>query len=247
MTAAAPAAAAASGSVRVWDLPLRLFHWLLVAAVALALLSAEEDSALNQWHILSGWVAGILVLFRLVWGIVGGEHSRFASFVRLSGVGAHVRELLRGRPAPTLGHNALGALSVLLLLLLVAATVCTGIILAEDLHELLGWTLLGLVAIHVAAVILMSVLTRESLVGAMITGRKRASRHPGADDARRPGWLGTIVALLALAGSVYAVRSYDPQAFTLRSAESYEHGPAGEGGGERGEDEAHEGRGGDRD
>ncbi|MGZ8337012.1 MAG: cytochrome b/b6 domain-containing protein [Allosphingosinicella sp.] len=229
---AVSSASARTDAVRVWDLPLRLFHWLLVVSVALALLSAEEESVLNQWHVLSGWVAGILVVFRLIWGIVGGEHSRFASFVHLSGVGGHVRELLQGRPRPTLGHNALGALSVLLLLLLVGATVWTGIILAEDLHELLGWGLLALVGIHVAAVVLMSVLTRENLVRAMITGRKRASRHPGAREARRPGWLGTILALLVLAGTVYAVRAYDPLAFTLRSAESYEHG-RGQGGDEQ--------------
>ena len=70
------------GQVRVWDAPVRLFHWLLVAAVALALLSSDEDSALNQWHVLSGWVAAILVVFRIVWGFAGGEHSRFGDFLR---------------------------------------------------------------------------------------------------------------------------------------------------------------------
>ncbi len=228
--------------IRVWDLPLRLFHWLLVVAVALAFLSSEEDSVLNQWHIVSGWAAGLLILFRIVWGFVGGEHSRFADFVRPSGVGRHVGQLLRARAEPTLGHNALGAMSVLLLLLMVAATVWTGVILMEEAHELIAWTLLALVAVHVVAVIVMSLLTKESLVTAMITGTKPAIRHPGSGDARRPGALGLIVAAAAVAGSVYAIQAYDPFAFTLRSAEDYEHGVGGDqerGGGD--EDEAHEG------
>ena len=213
--------------ISVWDLPLRMFHWLLVIAIALAFLSSEEDSVLNQWHILAGWIAGVLIVFRVVWGFVGGEHSRFTDFVRPSEFARHVGELLRGRPEPTLGHNALGALSVLLLLALVAATVWTGVILAEDTHELLAWTLLALVAIHVAAVIIMSVLTRENLVAAMITGTKPVEPHPGARNAKRPGVLGLLIASAVLIGTVYAIRTYDPLAFTLRSAEDYEHGIAG--------------------
>ena len=216
-------AAKRSARIRVWDLPLRLFHWLLVIAIALAFLSAEEDSALNRWHVLSGWAAAILIAFRLVWGLVGGEHSRFAAFVRPSGLGRHLGELVRGRPEPTLGHNPLGAVSVLLLLGLAAAVILTGIMLLEDAHELLGWILLALVAVHVAAVVLMSLLTRESLVAAMISGTKPADRHPGAADARRPGPVALLVAAAVTAAAVFAVRAYDPFAFTLRSAEAYEH------------------------
>lgn len=236
-----------SARIRVWDLPLRLFHWLLVIAIALAFLSSEEDSVLNQWHIFSGWVASILIVFRIAWGFVGGEHSRFGDFVRPSDIGRHIGEVLRGRPECTLGHNALGALSVLLLLTLVAVTVWTGIILMEDLHEVLAWTLLALVAVHVAAVVLMSLLTRESLVTAMITGTKPAARHAGADHAKRPGVTGLIVAAAVVAGTIYAIRTYDPLAFTLRSAEDYEHGVVGRqndrSGGDH--DEDHEGTGGD--
>ena len=79
-----------STRVKVWDLPLRLFHWLLVAAIAIAFLSAEEGSPLNQWHVLAGWVAGVLILFRLAWGFVGGEHSRFSDFIRPSRIAHHL-------------------------------------------------------------------------------------------------------------------------------------------------------------
>ena len=209
--------------LRVWDLPLRLFHWLLVIAVALALLSAEEGSTLHNWHILSGWVAGVLIAFRIVWGIVGGEHSRFASFVKPSALGFHVRGLLRGRPDAAMGHNALGALSVILLLAVVAATVLTGAILAEDVHELLGWTLLALVVFHVLAVVLMSLLTRENLVRAMVDGTKPADRHPQGVDARAPGPFAWFAGAITIAAVTWAVTQYDPQAFVLRSVESYEH------------------------
>jgi cytochrome b len=218
--------------VKVWDLPLRLFHWALVIAIAIAFLSAEEDSALNEWHVLSGWIAGVLIVFRVVWGFVGGEHSRFSDFVHPSRIPDHVSDLLRGRAEATLGHNPLGAMSVLLLLVLIAATVWTGAFggeSVEDLHEIIGWTLLAIVALHVAAVIVMSVLQRENLARAMVTGDKPAARHLGAVDSRPPSLIGIILALLVVIGCVYAVLEYDPQAFTLRSAEAFEHRAAAAG------------------
>jgi cytochrome b len=218
--------------VKVWDLPLRLFHWALVIAIAIAFLSAEEDSALNEWHVLSGWIAGVLIVFRVVWGFVGGEHSRFSDFVHPSRIPDHVSDLLRGRAEATLGHNPLGAMSVLLLLVLIAATVWTGAFggeSVEDLHEIIGWTLLAIVALHVAAVIVMSVLQRENLARAMVTGDKPAARHVGAVDSRPPSLIGIILALLVVIGCVYAVLEYDPQAFTLRSAEAFEHRAAAAG------------------
>ena len=139
---------------RVWDLPLRLFHWLLVVAIAVAFLSSEEDSALNQWHVLSGWTAGLLIVFRLIWGFVGGEHSRFSDFVRPSRVASHVAVLVRGHSEPSIGHNPLGAVAVVILLALAAITVWTGAFggeAAEELHEIVAWTLLAMVAIHVVA------------------------------------------------------------------------------------------------
>ena len=82
-------------NIRVWDWPLRLFHWLLVFTIAVAFLSSEQDSALNQWHVLSGWVAAVLIAFRLVWGFVGGEHSRFTDFIRPSRIAEHISGLLK--------------------------------------------------------------------------------------------------------------------------------------------------------
>ena len=212
--------------IKVWDLPLRLFHWLLVIAIALAFLSSEEDSAINQWHVVAGWVAALLLLFRMAWGLVGGEHSRFSDFVRPSRLVEHIRQLGHGRVEPSLGHNPLGGVAVLVLLALTAATVWTGAFgggAAEDWHEMVAWTLLAMVAVHVVAVVAMSLFQRENLVGAMVTGTKSRKRHPTAGDATPPRLVGLLLAVLVLGGAVYAILRYDPQAFTLRSAESFEH------------------------
>lgn len=213
-------------SIRVWDWPLRLFHWTLVIVIALAFLSSEEDSTLNQYHVLAGWLAAILAVFRIVWGLIGGEHSRFSDFVRPSRIAGHVQGIAGGRKEPTLGHNPLGGLAVLLLLALTAVTIWTGAFGGqplEDLHELVAWTLLAMIGLHVVAVLVMSLLERENLIRAMVTGKKPAARHPGASDARRPGSLALLIGFIAVLGTGYAIVRYDPQAFTLRPAEAYEH------------------------
>lgn len=203
-----------STTLRVWDLPLRLFHWSLVALIALTFLSSEEDSALAGWHIPAGWVVTLLLVFRLVWGFVGGEHSRFASFLRPGAVGEHIRHLLKGRVAPTLGHNPLGAVAVVLLLALIALTVGSGVAGGEDLHEAVAWGLLALIAVHVLAVIAMSVLTRENLPRAFLTGLKSADLHPhGQDAAPAPGWAAPA-AIAAVVLSAAAVQAIDPGAFS---------------------------------
>lgn len=201
--------------IRVWDLPTRLFHWTLVASVLIAFLSSEEDSALADWHIPAGWIAAVLIAFRLIWGFVGGEHARFANFLRPGHLISHLKGLLRRRPQPTLGHNPLGALAIIALLGMVAAVVATGVTMfgGEDLHETLAWTLLALIGVHVAAVLVTSLVTRDNLVGAMMTGTKEAERHPGARDARGAGWYALPVSG-ALAGlAAFGATTVDPLAF----------------------------------
>jgi cytochrome b len=206
---------------------LRLFHWLLVTAITMAFLSSEEDSALAPWHVPVGWTIAALLAFRLTWGFIGGEHARFAEFVKPSTLGAHVRGLLRGQPEASLGHNALGAFSVLLLLALVAATVWTGAVgVDEEIHELIAYALLALIVLHVGAVIVMSLLTRENLVRAMVTGRKRRDRHTAGRDARASGWFALALSLLVAAATIAAILAYDPGAFQLQARDAGEHAQA---------------------
>lgn len=216
--------------IHVWDGPLRLFHWLLVIAMVVAFLSAEEESPLNNWHIISGWVAAILIFFRIIWGFVGGEYARFSGMWKGGGLGHHIGEMLRFKPAAAVGHNPLGWISALLLIGVSAATIWTGALIitsggeaGEDLHEIIGWSLLALIAVHVVAVFIMSVLTREKLVRAMVTGSKSADRHPGAGDARSPSLFAYLIGLAAIAAAVFGILRIDPQAFVPRSTEAAEH------------------------
>lgn len=216
-------------TIRVWDLPLRLFHWLLVIVIAVAFLSSEEDSPLAAWHIASGWMAAVLVAFRLVWGVIGGEHARFANFLNPAGIASHLKDILTRRAHPALGHNPLGALAIVALLGLIIATIWTGVQLlgsdaGDDLHEGIAYALLALVGIHIIAVFVMSFATRENLARAMVTGRKNAALHPGAGDARPPNAAALVAGGLTVAGAAYFVLASDPQAFSPRQTEANEAG-----------------------
>lgn len=219
--------ARSSSTIEVWDLPVRLFHWMLVAAIAAAFLSSEEDSALAGWHVAAGWVAALLIVFRLAWGVVGGEHARFVNFIRPGKALSHLANLAEGRAERSVGHNPAGGMAVLLLIGAVAAVVATGWLALqggeEDLHEGLAWLLLGLIVIHVAAVIATSVLSRENLVRAMVSGRKKAADHPDAPPARRAGPAGLLLAIAATAAAVAGIQKLDPLAFSLQPRENVEH------------------------
>lgn len=174
-----PVSSATSSPARisVWDMPVRLFHWLLVATILIAFLSSEEESLLAPWHVPAGWVAAVLVTFRLVWGFVGGEHARFADFLKPSKIRHHIGGLFRGKPERSIGHNALGGIAIVALLGTIGGIVYTGAAMqGEDgLHETLANILLGLIALHVVAVVAMSLLTKDNLIRAFITGTKRRS------------------------------------------------------------------------
>lgn len=223
-------------TLTVWDLPLRLFHWLLVASIAVAFLSSDEDSVLAGWHIASGWVAALLIVFRLVWGLVGSQHARFKSFVRPAQMLSHLKRLASGRAERTVGHNPAGGMAVLLLIGSIAAVVVTGYLALhggeEDLHEGIAWFLLGLIGIHIAAVIATSFLSHENLVRAMVTGKKKAADHPDVLRIRRASPAAFMFALLVTGAAAAGIRSLDPGAFSLQPREAVERegGEAGKAG-----------------
>ena len=169
-----------SSSTLVWDLPVRLFHWLLVACFAGAWLTSESE----HWrlaHVWFGYGMAGLVGLRLVWGLVGTQHARFASFVRGPRAAlAYLRSLLGPRPQHYLGHNPAGGLAIVGLLALIALTAASGYATynelggdwLEELHEFAADALLILVGVHLAGVTVDSFVHKENLVRAMITGRK---------------------------------------------------------------------------
>lgn len=180
--------------VLVWDLPTRLFHWLLVASFATAYATSEWDGA-RALHALAGYTAGGLIAFRLLWGVAGTRYARFTGFAFAPArVFAYLRSLLAGRPQHYTGHNPAGSWAVLALLGLVAATAATGFATLngigpewlEDVHEGFANATLALVGVHVIAVIASSLLHRENLARAMLTGRKQAHGEPAAAGSRWP-------------------------------------------------------------
>lgn len=233
--------------IQVWDGPLRIFHWLLVLSIAVTFLSSEEDSPINQWHMISGWFAAILIAFRMAWGFAGGEYARFSGIFKGGGLGHHISETLRLRPTATVGHNPFGWMSALLLIAVTAAVIWTGALIvtsagetAEELHELIGWSLLALVAVHILAVVVMSALTRENLVRAMVSGTKPTERHPGARSARKPSLFAYLTAFVVVVAAIFGILKIDPQAFVPRSTESAEYGDNDMGDMQHDEDEEHE-------
>lgn len=188
-------------TILVWDLPVRVFHWLLVGSFAIAWISAESE----RWralHVTMGWTMAALVVFRVVWGLVGTRHARFAAFVRgPRAVARALRAMLRGEPEPSVGHNPVGALAIVALLALTliaaasgwAADAAWGGHFIEEAHEALAHALLVVAGVHVAGVALGSWLHRENLVRAMVTGRKAG--EPA--QAIRSPWRSVALLLLA--------------------------------------------------
>lgn len=118
-----------TGTVRVWDPLVRVFHWSLVAAFAVAWLSAEELSTLHE---LSGYIVAGLVAFRLIWGLVGSRYARFAQFVKAPrDTLAYLGDMIRGKERRYLGHNPAGAAMVVALLVTLSGTAFTGWLMAE--------------------------------------------------------------------------------------------------------------------
>ena len=161
----------------VWDLPIRIFHWGLVALIAFSWWSASYDHL--QWHIYSGFAVLFALLFRIGWGLVGSSTARFASFVR--GPRGLMRYFGDTRAWTAVGHSPLGALSVVAMLGLLAAQVGFGLILVDDqtselartTHHAMFNVVLGFIILHVAAILYYRVVKRRRLIGAMIRGSSR--------------------------------------------------------------------------
>jgi cytochrome b len=183
----------AERQIYVWDPFVRVFHWTLVIAFTVAYLLTEED--VLQVHVWAGYLVGALVVARVIWGFVGPEHARFSDFVYAPGASLrYVRDLVLFKAERHLGHSPGGGAMVVTLLVFLALTVTTGLVVYggdqqagplagmftkdlgesfEDMHELIANITLALVIAHDCAVILASFVFRENLPRAMLTGYKR--------------------------------------------------------------------------
>jgi Cytochrome b len=179
--------------IRVWDLPTRLFHWALVACILASVVSGYQGGAVLEWHARAGYAILTLLLFRIVWGFAGGRWSRFASFFYSP---AAVFNYLRGAPHPDhlVGHNPLGAGAVFAMMGILLLQVATGLVGDDETaftgplnqfvstskglaatwyHKRIGqWLLVGLIVLHVAAVLYYLWRKKENLIKPMLHGDK---------------------------------------------------------------------------
>lgn len=213
--------------VRVWDAPTRLFHWALVVCVISLVVTAQVGGVAMEWHFRLGYgVLGLLV-FRLIWGVVGGHWSRFRSFWYSPG---QVVRYLKGQADTThsVGHNPMGALSVFALLGFLALQVATGLLSDDEIaaagpltryasalwvsnatfyHKEVGkLILLALVALHLSAIVFYFFRTHVNLVKPMVTGDKLLNfQAPSAKDGPWDRTKALIIAIICVAVVNYCV------------------------------------------
>jgi cytochrome b len=213
-------------SIRVWDIPTRLFHWVLVGLVIFSFITGKIGVTTMKYHEMSGFAILVLVGFRLVWGFIGGQQSRFRTFIKgPATVIRYASSLLSKDSKRHIGHNPLGGWSILAMLISLLIQVGTGLFANDDIltegpfyalvskqtsdwltgiHYLNQKILLVLVLIHIAAVIFYLIAKRENLIKPMITGNK--IWHQNIDSA--PGNPALAILLAAVVAAVAYVIIY---------------------------------------
>jgi cytochrome b len=206
-----------SQRIRLWDLPTRLFHWLLVLAVIAAIISGQIGGKLIELHGKIGLAIVGLIVFRIVWGFAGSTYARFAQFFPTP---ARIKAYRNGKWRGV-GHNPLGALSVFGLIFLLTAQVLTGLFANDDIafvgplydliskslsnrlsgiHELLSNLLIALVVLHLAAIVFYVRFKKDNLLKPMVTGWKDGAQ---GESAKGGSMIALIVALLIAGAAVY--------------------------------------------
>lgn len=176
--------------IRVWDLPIRLFHWLLVICIAGSFVTINLDNEFIQWHAYFGYSVLTLLIFRIIWGFVGSTHARFSSFIPSKKA---ILDYLSGSSPRVLGHNPIGAISVFALLFVLSIQVLTGLFVDDEItfqgplakyasrsvvsflseiHEGNQVVIYTLITIHIAAILYYKKFKGENLIKPMISGDK---------------------------------------------------------------------------
>jgi cytochrome b len=194
-----------SRRILVWDVPTRVFHWLLVLSFTGAFLTAESERT-RDIHVLFGYILLGMLAFRLIWGFIGTRYARFGSFLFAPGeVVVYLKSLVNRKPVHFVGHNPAGSVAIWLLLILGVASGVSGVMVfeevggdvLEEIHDIVSYAMLAVVAVHVFGVLLSSLLHRENLVLSMVTGLKSDGQHEGVN--RSYAWLGVIMLVAVVA------------------------------------------------
>lgn len=208
--------------ILVWDLPTRLFHWLLAGSFIAAFTIAnvvDDDSSTFTVHMLLGAVMGLMVVLRVVWGFVGSRYARFGSFAfGPSDVIAYMKGTISGTGQRYIGHNPGSSVAIWAMLALTLGLGVSGALMAtsevlEEVHEILAYALLAVVVTHVAGVLWHTLRHRENITASMVTGYKEGesgsaipSMHPAA---------AAVFLMLTAAWAGSLVRGYDSATRTV--------------------------------
>ena len=190
-----------SRKILIWDVPTRVFHWLLVGSFAGAYYTADSERY-RDIHVMLGYILLGLIAFRVCWGFLGTHYAQFRSFLfKPSEIIAYVMSLAQRNAKPYLGHNPAGSVAIWLLVLLGVVSSVTGVMALEDIggdlvvewHDWVSEGMLVIVALHVLGVLVSSVMHRENLVRAMVVGYKSGMPEQGIQYAYT--WLGIAMAV----------------------------------------------------
>lgn len=221
--------------VRVWDLPTRLFHWALVIGITGLAITGTLGGNAMAWHFRFGYTVLTLLLFRIVWGLVGGRWSRFGAFIYApQSVIDYLKGKGKGKPEHSVGHSPVGALSVFALLGFLVLQVSSGLVsddeiafagpltafvsnatvgLATNYHANIGkWILLGLVLLHIAAIVFY-LLRKHNLVQAMVHGDKELVRPAPSSRDDLASRMAALLVFLLCAGASYWISTLEAVAF----------------------------------
>ena len=220
-------AADAGRTVRVWDVPVRVFHWMLAALILLSWITSEIAGNAMTYHMWSGYAILTLVVSRIVWGFIGSEHARFRAILHgPRAIIGYASGLFGSDSRYYLGHNPVGGISVVLMLAAVLLQALTGLFANDDIategplahlvseatssvlttiHRYNFYVLTTLIAVHVAAALFYLIVKRENLIGAMFTGRKRVPDDGDFADARMTSAWVALVVVIVIAAAVAAL------------------------------------------
>ena len=217
--------------VKIWDLPTRIFHWVLVAGIAFMWFSAEISDSLMDRHVQVGEFLLALVLFRIIWGLVGSESARFGAFLASpANTINYAKTLLSRRPSWHTGHNPMGGWMVFALLLVVLGQAVSGLFMTDDImtegpfyelasadvadlmasaHHLLFDVLVALIVLHVAAILFYLIVKRTNLIPAMVKGSAQWPENESVASALkfRSAWLALVIFAACYAGVHYGIRA----------------------------------------
>lgn len=209
-------------SVSVWDISIRLFHWSLVAGIGFMWFSGEEGGNIMVWHVYIGYGMLGLILYRIIWGVVGSPYARFSSFLKgPKNTLIYLKGFLQGKAHDYPGHNPLGGWMVMVLLLLVLIQGLTGLFSSDDIftegpfysfvssktadfltsiHHLNFNLLLAAIALHISAVAYHGIIRKEPLVKSMLTGKK--IMHQPSSENTHPNYIAMLITASIAAGIV---------------------------------------------